>query len=91
MHDSNVKATGGYVSREVKLSITLHLLTGDDVLNLGVMIDATLEHCPKIMYYVLLNWVTKPNIGDMNMIKYLGDKIAIEKRVMDLQINLMMC
>ena len=83
MHDANTKATGGYIHGEVKLAITLRLLDGGDALDLGVMFDITPDHCTKIMHYVLVHWVIKANIGDINMIKYLGDKNAISKASTD--------
>ena len=74
MYDANVQTTGGYVSGEVKLAITLRLLAGRDALDLAVMFDVHSDHCTKVMYDVLLHWVINIDIGDMNMIRYLGDK-----------------
>ena len=79
MYDANVQTTGGYVSGEVKLAITLRLLAGGDALDLAVMFDVHSDHCTKIMYDVLLHWVINIDIGDMNMIRYLGDKDAMAK------------
>ena len=31
------------------------------------------------MYGVLINWIIKPDIGSLNMVKYLGDKSAMAK------------
>ena len=79
MYEANTKTTGGYISGEVKLAITLRLLAGGDALDLGVMFDVQSDHCNKIMYDVLMLWIIKPDIGDLNMIKYLGDKQAMSK------------
>ena len=36
---SNINASGGNISREVKVVITLRLITGDDEMNLGSIFD----------------------------------------------------
>ena len=79
MYDANVKATGGYISGEVKVAIALRLLAGGDALDLAVMFDVHSDHCTVILYQVLLHWIIKPNIGNLNMKKYLGDKEAMAK------------
>ena len=79
MYEANTKTTGGYISGEVKLAITLRRLAGGDALDLGVIFDVQTDHCNKIMYEVLLKWIMKTDIGDLNMSKYLGDKQAMAK------------
>ena len=39
MYDAHCISTGGYVSGEVKLAITLRLLAGGDALDLGILFD----------------------------------------------------
>ena len=79
MYEANTKATGGYIYGEVKLAITLRLLADGNALDLGVMFDVQTYHCNKIMYDVLINWIIKPDIGNLNMVKYLGDKSAMAR------------
>ena len=79
MYEANTKTTDGYISGEVKLAITLRRLAGGDALDLGVIFDVQTDHCNKIMYEVLLKWIMKTDIGDLNMSKYLGDKQAMSK------------
>jgi len=79
MYEANTQTTGGYISGEVKLAITLRLLAGGDALDLGVMFDVQTDHCTKIMYDVLLSWIIRPDIGDLNMMKYLGNKRAMSR------------
>ena len=85
MYDANVKATGGYISGEVKVAIALRLLAGGDALDLSVMFDVSCDHCNMILYQVLLHWIIKPNIGKLNMKKYLGDKPQWKTGAKDLQ------
>ena len=42
MYDANVKATGGYISGEVKLAIALRMLAGGDSYDLAVILMSTL-------------------------------------------------
>ena len=45
MYDANCKTTGGYISGEVKLAVTLRLLAGGDALDLGLIFDIGSNHC----------------------------------------------
>ena len=78
MFNENVKTTGGFISGKVKLAIAIRLLAGGDALDLAVIFDIHSDHCTRILYDVLLNWVIVTGIGDLNMTKYLGDKDAME-------------
>lgn len=81
MYDANVKATGGYISGEVKVAIILSLLTDSNALDLVVMFDVHSDHYTVILYQVLSHWIIKPNIGNLNIEKYLGaGKIAMSKK-----------
>ena len=54
LYDTNVLSTGGYISCEVKLAITIRLLDGGDVLDLVVMFDIYPSYLQKIMKEVLM-------------------------------------
>ena len=45
MFDAHEKTSGGYISGETKLCITLRLLASDDVNDLGVLFDISPNHC----------------------------------------------
>ena len=79
MYDANVATTGGFISGEVKLGIAIRLLAGGDAYDLAVIFDIHFDHCKRILHEVLLKWVIKTGIGDLNMVKYLGDKEAMER------------
>ena len=55
MFDAHEYTSGGYISGETKLAITLRLLAGGDSYDLGVIFDISYKHCEKILYYVLLH------------------------------------
>ena len=77
MYNAYVKSTGGYISGELKLDITLHLLAGGDFYNLAVAFDVYPDHYKIKLYEVLKNWVINPNLGNLHILKYLGDKTAM--------------
>ena len=79
VYDANVLATGGYISGEVKLAITIRLLAGGDVLDLAVIFDIYPTYLSTILKEVLTYWIIKPNIGKINIIKYLNDIEAMNR------------
>ena len=79
MFIANEKTTGGYISGETKLGITLRLLAGGDSLDLGVIFDISPKWCNEIMYYVLSYWIISTNIGHIDIYRYLQDEIAMKK------------
>ena len=79
MYDAHVKTTGGYISGKVKLAITLRMLAGGDSYDLAVIFYVHFDHCTRILHEVLLNWIIKNGIGDLNMMKYLKDEEAMAK------------
>ena len=75
---AHCKTSGGWISGETKLGITLQLLAGGDVYDLGVIFDISPSHCQVIMKYVLKNWIINTQIGGMNILAYLKDKDQLE-------------
>ena len=55
MYDVNLLITGGYISGEIKLGVTLSLLAGDGALDLGAIFDIASKTCHNIFYEVLLH------------------------------------
>ena len=55
MFMANQLTSGGYISGEIKLAITLRLLAGGSCYDLAVIFDITYDYCNKIMLYVLRN------------------------------------
>ena len=79
MFIAHEKTSGGYVSGETKLGLTLRLLAGGDALDLGVMFDIHPKRCRQIMAEVLIKWIIKPKIGGINFYDYLADQEAMHK------------
>lgn len=59
---------------EVKLGIAICLLAGGDTYDLVVINEFHFDYYKMILYKVLLKWVIQHGIGDMKIVKYLGDK-----------------
>ena len=79
MYNAHVKLTGGYISGEVKLVITQHLFASRDSYELTVVFDVYSNYYNMIIYDVMMNWIINHNLVNLNMLKFLGDKTAMEK------------
>ena len=79
IYEANRLATGGYVSGEIKLAVTIRLLAGGDALDLAVIFDIYPTHILKIFEEVLSEWIIDPNLGQMDILKYLCDKDAMAR------------
>ena len=65
MYKAHSVTSDGFISGEIKLSITLRLLAGGSCYDLGVIFDVEPSHCNKILYYVLKKWIIDTDIGDI--------------------------
>ena len=79
MFGAHQATTGGYISGEIKLAITLRLLAGGDALDIAVIFDVSHRWCQCIMIEVLEFWVVDLNLGKLNMKGYLSDKEAMNR------------
>ena len=79
MYDTNVHTSGGYIAGEVKVAVTIRLLAGGDALDLGALFDIIFGTITAMLTYVLKHWIINTGIGDINMIKYLGDTHVMAK------------
>ena len=79
IYNENFHTTGGYISGDVKVSITLRLFSGGDALDIVVIVDVSPTHYNDLFYDILLNLIIKTNIGALDMMKYLEDEQAITK------------
>ena len=79
MQYANIATTGGYISGEVKVAITLRLLAGGDALDLGVIFDVSSSWCNIIMYEVIQEWIIPAKLGGIDIASYLEDEAAMLK------------
>ena len=73
MHDANLHTAGGYISGEVKVAISLRLISGGTALDLGILFDVDSHHCLILVYNILLKWIIKIDIGNIHADSYLSD------------------
>lgn len=55
------------------------MLSGGSEFDLRVIFDIEYDHCLKLFYNVLLDWIIKTNTDDIIMMEYLGDELAMSK------------
>ena len=67
IHHAHCHTSGGYISGEVKLGISLRLLAGGDALDLSVIFDVGYRWCRQILYDVLNHWIVGINLGEIDM------------------------
>ena len=79
MYKAQEKTCGGYISGEIKLATTIRLLSGGDACDLAVIFDVYPSHISVIVREVLENWIIKPNIGKIDILKYLADEEAMNR------------
>ena len=72
-HDS----TGGFVSGEIKLAITLRILGGATYLDCSLFFEVSFNHAHKIFKEVIDNWIRHPSVGSINGIKYCCNDAAM--------------
>jgi hypothetical protein len=72
-HDS----TGGFVSGEIKLAITLRILGGATYLDCSLFFEVSFNHAHKIFKEVIDNWIRHPSVGTINGIQYCCDDEAM--------------
>ena len=77
MQYANVRTTGGFISGETKLGITLRLLAGGDALDLGLIFDISSNWCLVILYEVLQEWLVDTKIGGIDIKSYLNNEDAM--------------
>ena len=79
IHYAHCHTTGGYISGEVKLGISLRLLAGGDALDLTVMFDVGHRWCKQILYDVLNNWIVEINLGNIDIEAYLSNEDELKR------------
>ena len=79
IYKAHLNTSGGYVSGEVKLALTIRMLAGGSPYDLSVIFDISPSHCKTIFIWVLVNWIIGTNIGKMDIVGYMNDDEAMKK------------
>ena len=73
MYKAHIKGSGGYISGEVKLALTVQILAGGSPYDLAVIFGISPSRCKTIFIHVLVDWKIGTNIGKMNISEYMND------------------
>ncbi len=76
------KSTGGFISGEVKLAITLRILAGGSYLDLALLYDTSSSHAYDIFHSVINNWILDDKLVKISGIDYMNDDKRLEEVAM---------
>ena len=79
MYRAHCRTSGGFISGEMKLAITIRMLAGWSPLDLAILFDVSESHCKTLFIKVLKNWIIQPNIGKIDIESYLSDDAAMKR------------
>ena len=71
--------TGGFISGEVKLAITLHMLAGGSYLDLSLLYEMAQSSAHMIFHQVVSERINDVRLVDINGIKYISDEVRMTK------------
>ena len=71
-------STGGFISGQVKLAITLRILGGGSYLDLTLLFESSFNHTHKIVRYVVQNWLLRKSFHPINGVDYCRDKQQLQ-------------
>jgi hypothetical protein len=76
---AHAHTTGGIISGEVKLAVTLRILGGGSYLDLALLFESSFNHTHKIVKHVVKNWLTHESFYPINGIAYCQDDEKMEE------------
>ena len=76
-------STGGFVSGEVKLGLTLRLLAGGSYLDLALLYEVGPSYAYEIFHDVVKNWLLDKRLVNIHGIEYVTDEERLEKVAME--------
>ena len=79
MNNAHVQSTGGFISGEVKLALTLRLLAGGTYMDLALLYKVGMAYAYKNFHDVVHNWTNDDRFVDINGEDYLNVDIKMAK------------
>ena len=79
MYEAHQKSTGGFISGEVKLAMTLRVLAGGSYMDLSLLYETSFSYSYKIFHYVTSNWINDDKFININREQYLNDREKMSK------------
>jgi hypothetical protein len=77
--NAHTHSTGGFVSGEVKLALTLRLLAGGSYMDLALLFDVGFSTAYEILHYVIKEWILDDRLVKINGIEFCGDEERMGK------------
>ena len=71
---AHAKSTGGFISGEVKLAMTLRILGGGSFMDIAMLFGNSFNHAHKIVGHVVENWLLHPRFYPIDGIAYCRDE-----------------
>ena len=87
MDDAHMKSTGGFISGEVKLALTLRLMAGGSYMDLALLYETGFTYSYEIFHDVLSNWINDDKLVNINGEEYLNDEARMVKVANDFAIG----
>lgn len=87
MNDAHKDSTGGFISGEVRLAITLRLLSGASYLDLGLLFITSYSHVYDIYHYVIKYWINNDDVISIDFYKNLTDVEAMKQTAKEFAVN----
>ena len=73
------KSTGGFISGEVKLAITLRILAGGSYLDLALLYDTSSSYAYEIFHSVIKNWILDDKLVKISGADYMNNEKRLEE------------
>ncbi|KAL7506494.1 hypothetical protein ACHAXN_009688 [Cyclotella atomus] len=70
-------STGGFVSGEVKLALTLRLLAGGSYMDLALLFDVGFSTAYEILHHVIKEWILDDRLVKINGIEFCEDEVCM--------------
>ena len=79
MNNDHVNSTGGFISGEVKLALTLKLLVGSTYMNIALLYKIGVTYAYKILHDIVCNWINDDKLVNINGEDYLNNNKQMAK------------
>ena len=71
--------TGGFISGEIKVALTLRLMAGGSYLDLALLFDTGFTYAYKIFHDVIENWILDDRLVKISGIDYCSDERQMQE------------
>ena len=79
IHTAHKKSTGGYISGEIKLALTLRLLAGGSYLDLELLFEVSFSYSYQIFHHLLDNLILTEDFMDIKGLDYIEDEASMDE------------